>query len=97
MVWPTIQLHGRQVQDYVIGITLVTSVTGVVMYLNKLSKKVSIDVIIRFYIMFVHFSNELVNSDKCPTTHIWWNVILPQYISHVLALSSTSVHTSMIR
>ena len=50
MVWPTIQLHGRQVHDYVNGITLVTSVTGhsVVMYLNKLSKKVSIDVIIRY-------------------------------------------------
>ena len=33
------------------------------------------------------FSNELVNSDICSTTHLWWYVILPHYIINVLANS----------
>ena len=89
MVWPTIQLHGGQIHDYVVSITLVHSVTGhsVVTYHNTLSYNASIDVIIRFYIIIVPFSNELVNSDICSTTHLWWYVILPHYIINVLANS----------
>ena len=39
MVWPTIQLHGCQIHDYVVSITLVHSITGhsVVTYHNTLS------------------------------------------------------------
>ena len=61
MVWPTIQLHGRQMHDYVVSITLVHSMTchNVVTYHNTLSNNASIDVIIRFYIIIVLFSNEL--------------------------------------
>ena len=89
MVWPTIQLHDRQIHDYVVSITLVHSITGhsVVTYHNTLSNNASIDVIIRFYIIIVPFSNELVNSDICSTTHFWWYVILPHYIINVLANS----------
>ena len=55
MVWPTIQLHGRQIHDYVVSITLVHSVTGhsIVTYHNALSNNARIDVIIRFYIIVV--------------------------------------------
>ncbi len=86
IVWPTIQLHGRQIHDYVVSITLVHTVTGhsVVTYHNSLSNNASIDVIIRFYIIVVPFSNEPVNSDICPMTHLWWNVIIPHYKIHVL-------------
>ena len=28
MVWATIQLHGREIHDYVVSITLVHSITG---------------------------------------------------------------------
>ncbi len=89
VMWPTIQLHGRQVHDYVVSTTLVHSVTGhsVVVYLNTLNNNASIDVIIRFYIIGVPFSNELVNSDICPTTHGWWNAMRPHYKIHVLANS----------
>ena len=50
MVWPTIKLHGRQIHDYVVIITLVHSMTGhsVVTYHNTLSNNASIDVIIRY-------------------------------------------------
>ena len=54
---------------------------------NTLSNNAVIDVNIRFYIIVVPFSNKLVNSDICPTTHLWWNVILPHYIIQVLANS----------
>ena len=39
MVWPTIQLHGRQIHDYVVSITLVHSMTGhsVVLYKSNLN------------------------------------------------------------
>ena len=89
MVWPTIQLHDRQMHDYAVSITLVHSMTGhsVVTYHNTLTNNASIDVIIRFYIIIVPFSNELVNSDICSTTHLWWCFILPHYISNVLANS----------
>ena len=44
MVWPTIQLHGRQIHDYVVSITLVHSMTGhsVVTYHNTLRNNASI-------------------------------------------------------
>ena len=59
MMWPTIQLHGRQIHDYVVRITLVHSMTGhsVVTYHNTLSNDASIYVIIRFYIIVVPFSS----------------------------------------
>ena len=37
---------------------------GVVMYVITLSNDASIDVVIRFYIIFVAFSNELCNRDS---------------------------------
>ena len=75
--------------DYVVSITLVRMTChSVVTYHNTLSNNASIDVIIRFYIIVVPFSNELVNSDiLCSTTHLWWYVILPHYIINVLANS----------
>ena len=75
MVLPTIQLHDRHIHDYVVSITLVHSMTGhsIVTYYNTLSNNASIDVIIRFYIIIVPFINELVNSDICSTTHLWWS------------------------
>ena len=68
---------------------MVHSMTGhsVVTCYNTLSNNASIDVIIRFYIIIVPFSNELVNSDICSTTHLWWYVILQHYIINVLANS----------
>ena len=65
-MWPTIQLHGRQTHDYVVSITLVHSVTVHCVVSNN----ASIDVIIRLYNIVVRFSNELVNSNICPATHI---------------------------
>ena len=58
MVWPKIQLHGRQIHDYVVSITLVHSMTGhsVATYHNTLGNNASIDVIIRFYIIIVRSS-----------------------------------------
>ena len=53
MVWPTIQLHGHQIHDYVVSITLVHSIIGhsVVTYHNTLSNNASIDVIILFILL----------------------------------------------
>ena len=76
MVWPTIQLHGRQIHDYVVSITLVHSMTGhsVVTYHNTLSNNASIDVIIRFYIIIVQFSNELTNVSYFRNVYLYLKV-----------------------
>ena len=68
----------------VVSIILVHSVTGhsVVAYLNTLSNDGSIYVIIRFNIICLAFSDELVNSDIMSHDP---SFILPQYIIHVLA------------
>ena len=60
---------------------------------SRISNYASIYVIIRFNIVFVAFSDELVDSDICPTTHLWWYFILPHYIIHVLTNCWTSVQT----
>ena len=49
------------------------------------SSRILIHSAIMLALMFVPFSYEPVNSDICPTTHLWWYVILPRYIIHVLA------------
>ena len=74
MVRPISQLHGRQIPDYVVRSHwfIVQCITGhsIVMYHNTLSNNASIDIIIRFYIIVVPFSNELINSDICSTTSL---------------------------
>ena len=85
MVRSTIQLHGRQIHDYVVSITLVHSITGhsVVTYHNTLSNNASIGVIIRFYIIVVPFSNELVNSDIYVPRHIFGGTILALSVGRI--------------
>ena len=72
MLWSTIQLYSCQIHYNVICITLVHSITvhGVVTYVNKLRNDASIDVAVRFYIIFLGFSNELCNGDMTHNTSV---------------------------